>query len=131
MLVEGQIVGGVVQGPGGTLLEEFLYDDRGEPRRLAFADYLMPTVREAHDRGRHFEDAPSPLNPDGSQRRGEERRGRLCDCGAIDDAIGGPGRSGSFQSRRDCVLAAAAASGELMFAGRQRLIWAIQRCTAE
>ena len=46
MLIEGQIVGGCAQGIGGTLLEEFLYDERGEPLSVTFADYLMPTVRE-------------------------------------------------------------------------------------
>ena len=46
MLVEGQIVGGVAQGLGGALLEEFLYDERGEPLSVTFADYLMPTARE-------------------------------------------------------------------------------------
>ena len=43
MLIEGQIVGGCAQGIGGALLEEFLYDERGEPlsvtlRRLSHAD---------------------------------------------------------------------------------------------
>ena len=31
MLVEGQLVGSFVQGLGGALYEEFLYDERGEP----------------------------------------------------------------------------------------------------
>src|SRR5436190_19246713 len=30
MLVQGQLAGGFAQGIGGALLEEFLYDDRGE-----------------------------------------------------------------------------------------------------
>ena len=46
MLVEGQIAGGVAQGIGGALLEEFVYDERGEPLAVTFADYLMPTARE-------------------------------------------------------------------------------------
>ena len=79
MLVEGQIVGGVVQGLGGTLLEEFLYDDRGEPLSVNFADYLMPTLREIPAIEVVIsEDAPSPLNPTGPQgrRRGRRERGR-------------------------------------------------------
>ncbi|MBC7782165.1 MAG: xanthine dehydrogenase family protein, partial [Proteobacteria bacterium] len=44
MLVEGQIVGGVAQGLGGALFEEFVYDARGEPLSVTFADYLMPTA---------------------------------------------------------------------------------------
>ena len=31
MLVEGQLVGGVAQGIGGALFEEFRYDDAGQP----------------------------------------------------------------------------------------------------
>ena len=46
MLVEGQIAGGLAQGIGGALLEEFLYDENGEPLSVTFADYLMPTARE-------------------------------------------------------------------------------------
>ena len=45
-LVEGQIAGGLAQGVGGALLEEFRYDENGEPLSVTFADYLMPTARE-------------------------------------------------------------------------------------
>src|SRR5262249_33825942 len=45
-LVKGQIVGGFTQGLGGALLEEFTYNERGDPLATTFADYLMPTVRE-------------------------------------------------------------------------------------
>jgi carbon-monoxide dehydrogenase large subunit len=33
MLIEGQLAGGFAQGVAGGLLEEFLYDARGEPLR--------------------------------------------------------------------------------------------------
>jgi aerobic carbon-monoxide dehydrogenase large subunit len=72
MLIDGQIVGGCAQGIGGTLLEEFLYDERGEPLSVTFADYLMPTVREMpHVDVLICEDAPSPLNPMGLKGAGE------------------------------------------------------------
>src|SRR5207244_1490181 len=47
MLVEGQILGGVVQGLGGALLEEFVYDAEGSPLSVTFADYTMATAHEA------------------------------------------------------------------------------------
>jgi carbon-monoxide dehydrogenase large subunit/6-hydroxypseudooxynicotine dehydrogenase subunit gamma len=47
MIVEGQIVGGVVQGLGGTLLEELVYDADGQLQTGSFADYLLPSVHEA------------------------------------------------------------------------------------
>ncbi len=47
MIVEGQLIGGVVQGIGGTLLEELVYDAAGQLRTGSFADYLLPSVHEA------------------------------------------------------------------------------------
>jgi CO/xanthine dehydrogenase Mo-binding subunit len=93
-MVEGQILGGVAQGLGGALYEEFLYDDAGEPLSVTFADYLMPTAHEMPGVGVIVtEDAPSPLNPLGLKGAGE---GGITPVGAaiasaIDDAIGRPG----------------------------------------
>ena len=41
--VEGQIQGGVVQGIGWALNEEFIYDDEGHLTNASFLDYRMPT----------------------------------------------------------------------------------------
>ncbi|WP_445490010.1 molybdopterin cofactor-binding domain-containing protein [Rhodopseudomonas sp. RCAM05734] len=38
MLVKGLIVGGVAQGIGDALYGEFIYNDRGEPLAVTFAD---------------------------------------------------------------------------------------------
>src|ERR1044071_2542436 len=94
MLVEGQLVGGVVRGLGGALYEEFRYDERGEPLSVTFADYLMPTLREIPPiEVLLTEDALRPLNPLGIKSAGE---GGITPVGAviaaaIDDAIGLPG----------------------------------------
>ena len=93
-LVQGQIAGGLAQGIGGALLEEFLYDENGEPLSVTFADYLMPTAREVPELSILVsEDAPSPLNPLGLKGAGE---GGVNPVGAaiasaIDDALGIPG----------------------------------------
>jgi carbon-monoxide dehydrogenase large subunit len=64
MLVQGQIAGGVAQGVGGALLEEFVYDRQGQPLAASFADYLLPTCHEVPDVEVMIrEDSPSPLNP--------------------------------------------------------------------
>jgi carbon-monoxide dehydrogenase large subunit/6-hydroxypseudooxynicotine dehydrogenase subunit gamma len=94
MLVEGQIAGGVAQGIGGTLFEEFLYDGRGEPLCVNFADYLMPTAREVPSIDVLIaEDAPSPLNPLGLKGAGEGGANAVgaVIAAAIDDALGIPG----------------------------------------
>jgi carbon-monoxide dehydrogenase large subunit/6-hydroxypseudooxynicotine dehydrogenase subunit gamma len=94
MLIEGQIVGGLAQGLGGALFEEFLYDAQGQPLSLTFADYLMPTSKEMPSvQVLITEDAPSPLNPLGLKGAGE---GGVTAAGAaiaaaIDDALGMPG----------------------------------------
>ena len=94
MLVEGQIAGGVAQGLGGALFEEFLYDGNGEPLSVTFADYLMPTAREIPPIETLIsEDAPSPLNALGLKGAGEGGANPVgaVIAAAIDDALGTPG----------------------------------------
>ena len=94
MLVEGQIAGGLAQGIGGALLEEFLYDENGEPLSVTFADYLMPTARELPELSILVsEDAPSPLNPLGLKGAGEGGTNPVgaVIASAIDDALQRPG----------------------------------------
>jgi CO/xanthine dehydrogenase Mo-binding subunit len=94
MLVEGQIAGGFAQGLGGALLEEFCYDDRGEPLSVTFADYAMPTAREIPALEVVItEDAPSPLNALGFKGAGEAGVNAVgaAIASAIDAAIGIPG----------------------------------------
>jgi aerobic carbon-monoxide dehydrogenase large subunit len=94
MLVEGQLAGGYAQGLGGALLEEFQYDERGQPLSVTFADYLQATACEMPALEILLtQDAPSPLNPLGIKGAGE---GGIPAVGAalasaIDDAIGIPG----------------------------------------
>jgi len=93
-LVEGQIVGGLAQGLGGALYEEFLYDEAGEPLSVTFADYLMPTAREVPSSTVLLtEDAPSPLNPLGLKGAGEGGTNPVgaVIASAIDDALQRPG----------------------------------------
>ena len=93
-LVEGQLAGGLAQGIGGALYEEFLYDEAGEPLSVTFADYLMPTAHEVPEVATLItEDAPSPLNALGLKGAGE---GGVNPVGAaiasaIDDALQRPG----------------------------------------
>ena len=45
-LLEGQVVGGIAQGIGAALLEEYVYDEQGQLSTSTFMDYLLPT---SHD----------------------------------------------------------------------------------
>src|SRR6516225_51403 len=71
MLVEGQIVGGAVQGIGGALLEEIKYDSQGQPVTTSFMDYMLPTVRDFPPLHLIHQHSPSPLNPLGVKGVGE------------------------------------------------------------
>jgi carbon-monoxide dehydrogenase large subunit len=71
MLVDGQVHGGVAQGIGGALLEEFRYDESAQPLSTTFMDYLLPTATEIPPITTiHFE-SPSPHAPLGAKGAGE------------------------------------------------------------
>ena len=94
MLVEGQIAGGVAQGIGAALSEEFVYDASGQPLSVTFADYLMPSLAEVPPiEVGVFEEAPTPLNPLGVKGAGEAGITGVgaAIAAAVDDAIGRPG----------------------------------------
>jgi aerobic carbon-monoxide dehydrogenase large subunit len=71
MLVEGQILGGTVQGLGGALLEEFAYDAEGQLLTGSFMDYLLPTSSDVPNIELIHQYSPSPLNPLGVKGVGE------------------------------------------------------------
>jgi carbon-monoxide dehydrogenase large subunit len=71
LLVDGQIMGGVVQGLGAALFEALWYDADGRPLARGFGDYVLPTAATVpRFTLRHIE-TPSPLNPLGMKGAGE------------------------------------------------------------
>jgi carbon-monoxide dehydrogenase large subunit len=72
MIIEGQMAGGLAQGIGGALLEEFAYTPDGQPLATSFMDYLIPTAMEVPKAlFISTEDFPTPLNPLGVKGAGE------------------------------------------------------------
>jgi aerobic carbon-monoxide dehydrogenase large subunit len=71
MIVEGQMVGGVAQGIGGTLLEELVYTDEGQLATTSFMDYMIPTAVEIPDVALDHTETPSPHVPGGMKGAGE------------------------------------------------------------
>ena len=70
--MHGQSVGGAVQGIGGTVLEELVYDESGQLVSGSFMDYLLPTSQDVPNIDSIIlEEAPSPLNPLGVKGAGE------------------------------------------------------------
>ena len=94
MLIKGQIMGGLAQGLGGALFEQFIYDEGGQPLSTNFADYAMLTAREMPIVDVLItEDAPSPLNPLGMKGAGEAGTNAVgaAVAAAVDQALGSPG----------------------------------------
>ena len=86
MVVDGQIFGGVVQGMGGVLLEDFVYDEDGNPLTTTFVDYLLPTTTEVpHIEVGHI-DTRSSTNPNGFKGMGEG--GAIGAHAAVANAVG-------------------------------------------
>ncbi len=71
MIVEGQTIGGVLQGIGTALYEESPYDSNGQPLASTMMDYVMPSATESPPiRIHHFETA-SPYTKFGIKGMGE------------------------------------------------------------
>lgn len=71
MIVEGQLHGSMAQGLGQALLEEFLYDEDGQPLTTSLVGYMLPdsmSVPEIRE-GRIY--TPAPSNPLGVKGSGE------------------------------------------------------------
>lgn len=71
MIVEGQVVGGVVHGLGNALFEHMAYDAEGQPLSTTCAEYLLPTAPEVPDIDVLFCPSPTRLNPLGVKGVGE------------------------------------------------------------
>jgi aerobic carbon-monoxide dehydrogenase large subunit len=72
LLVDGQIVGGVMQGVGAVLREQLVYDPGGDLRSRALMDYVLPGASDVPSDFRlwHME-TPTGLNPFGMRGVGE------------------------------------------------------------
>jgi CO/xanthine dehydrogenase Mo-binding subunit len=69
--VEGQIQGGVVQGIGWALNEEYLWDSSGAMENPGFLDYRMPVASDLPMIDAQLIEVPSPTHPYGVRGVGE------------------------------------------------------------
>ena len=69
--VEGQIQGGVVQGIGWGLNEEYFYNAKGELMNASFLDYRMPTALDLPMIDTVIVEVPDPNHPYGVRGVGE------------------------------------------------------------
>ncbi len=71
MVVEGQVHGGIGQGVGGALLEDFSYSESGQPLATSFMDYLLPGATDMPTLEVEHTETPSPNTPRGIKGMGE------------------------------------------------------------
>jgi aerobic carbon-monoxide dehydrogenase large subunit len=91
LLAEGQVIGGIAQGLGQSLVEEAVYDEEGRPAFASFLGYDLLTAVEMPPVDTAFVESPSPLNPLGAKGIGEG--GSIgtpaAVANAVSDALGG------------------------------------------
>jgi aerobic carbon-monoxide dehydrogenase large subunit len=86
MMVDGQIVGGTVQGIGEVLRERLVYDAKGNLLTRAMMDYVLPGVSDAPaDFRLHHMETPTSFNPFGMRGVGEG--GTIGAQGAVANAV--------------------------------------------
>lgn len=96
--LHGQTIGAIVQGLGGALLEQLLYDQEGQLLTASFADYLLPTICDFPNiRSTALQEYRSPNNPLGAKGGGEG--GIIPVGGVISNAVASALRSFGVQPR--------------------------------
>ena len=69
--VEGQMQGGVVQGIGWALSEEYVFDEDGQMKNSSFLDYRIPTCYDTPMIDTVLVEVPNPGHPFGVRGVGE------------------------------------------------------------
>jgi CO/xanthine dehydrogenase Mo-binding subunit len=87
--LDGQIIGGTIQGLGTALYEEYHYDEQGRVRNETFEHYHLPSSLDVPKMLVEHQETPSPYTPYGIKGAGEG--GRMLTpailSGAIEDAL--------------------------------------------
>jgi aerobic carbon-monoxide dehydrogenase large subunit len=71
MIVDGQVVGAIVQGIGSVLTEAMHYSEEGQPLATTLLDYMIPTFLDVPNIEVSHIESPSTTNPGGMKGAGE------------------------------------------------------------
>jgi CO/xanthine dehydrogenase Mo-binding subunit len=72
--LNGQIIGGTIQGLGTALYEEYRYDDQGRVQNQSFDYYHLPSSMDVPSMTIAHQETPSPYTPYGIKGAGEGGR---------------------------------------------------------
>jgi aerobic carbon-monoxide dehydrogenase large subunit len=95
-VVDGQVHGGVAQGLGSALLEEFTYGADGQPLTTTFADYRLPTSADIPDIEVRHLSTPSPWTEHGIKGMGEA--GAIGPMAAVANAVSDALGAGAWET---------------------------------
>jgi carbon-monoxide dehydrogenase large subunit len=70
-IVEGQVQGAIAHGIGAALLEEFGYDESGQPQAVTMFDYRLPSIENVPEMELEHRETPSPFTERGVKGAGE------------------------------------------------------------
>jgi aerobic carbon-monoxide dehydrogenase large subunit len=89
-IVEGQLVGAVIQGLGHATMEELVYDSSGQLLSGTFMDYAMPTAAHVPSVELLVHEAAARSNPLGVKGAGESGTSGVgaAVANAVADAVG-------------------------------------------
>ncbi len=85
LLVDGQIHGGIAQGLGQALDEEFFYDENGQPLNGSFMHYALPKATDFPRFELDRTTTTTPVNPLGAKGVGEA--GTIASTPAVVNAV--------------------------------------------
>jgi len=89
LLAQANLHGGIVQGFGGAMYENLVYDEAGQLKTATFMDYTIPTAADLPSFDVEHMETPSPFNPLGCKGVGESGvtgpLGALCS--AVENAL--------------------------------------------
>ena len=71
MIVDGQTAGGIAQGVGAALMEEFAYSETGQPLSTTLFDYRLPSIENVPEIEIEHTETPSPFTATGAKGTGE------------------------------------------------------------
>ena len=101
LTLRGQVIGSLVQGLGGAVLEDLKYDENGQFLTGSLADYLLPTATDFPNlRCVVLDDYPSPINPLGAKGAGEG--GIIAAGGCMANAVANALQSFGVAAARSC-----------------------------
>ena len=72
--LDGQVIGGTIQGLGTALYEQYLYDEKGRVRNPTFEYYHLPSSMDVPTIAVGHQETPSPYTPYGIKGAGEGGR---------------------------------------------------------